>query len=154
MLASIRALVRQVNPALPAGEPITFEEQIERSVWVEKALATLSSAFGLIALLLSVVGLYGVMSLVVTNRTQAIGVRMALDATRSGAVWLIVRDVLIMIGTGTAIALPSAWALRRLIQTQLFGISAVDGPTIAIASVSWHWSHSEQRSSPRDAPRR
>jgi len=59
---------------------------------------------------------------------------MALGATRSVAVWLIVRDVLIMIGSGTAIALPSAWAVRRLIQAQLFGISAVDGPTIAIAT--------------------
>jgi ABC-type antimicrobial peptide transport system permease subunit len=132
--ASIRALVRQVNPALPVGEPITFEEQIARSVWVERALATLSSSFGLIALLLSVVGLYGVMSLVVANRTQEIGVRMALGATRSTAVWLIAREVLIMIGAGTAIALPSAWAMRRLVQAQLFGISAIDAPTIAVAS--------------------
>lgn len=132
--SAIRALVRQVDPALPVGEPITFEEQIERSVWVERAVATLSSAFGLTALLLSVVGLYGVMSLVVTNRTQEIGVRMALGATRSDAVWLIVRDVLTMLAVGTAVALPSVWALRRLVQAQLFGISAVDGPTIAIAS--------------------
>ena len=132
--ASIRALVHEVDPTLPVGEPITFEEQIERSVWVEKALATLSSAFGMIALLLSVVGLYGVMSLVVTQRTQEIGVRMALGATRLSAVWLIVRDVLIITGLGTGIALPSAWVLRRLIQAQLFGVSAFDGPTIAVAS--------------------
>ena len=59
---------------------------------------------------------------------------MALGATRSSAVWLIMRDVLIMIGVGTAIALPSAWTLRRLIQAQLFGINAFDGPTIAGAS--------------------
>jgi ABC-type antimicrobial peptide transport system permease subunit len=131
---SIRALVREIDPAMPVGEPITFEEQIERSVWVERALASLSSAFGLIALLLSGVGLYGVMSLVVTNRTREIGVRMALGATRAATVWLIVRDVLMMIAVGTAIALPSAWALRRVVQAQLFGISAVDGPTIAIAS--------------------
>jgi ABC-type antimicrobial peptide transport system permease subunit len=74
------------------------------------------------------------MSLVVTNRTQEIGVRMALGATRSAAIWLIVRDVLMMIVIGTTIALPSAWALRRVVQTQLFGINAIDGPTIAVAS--------------------
>jgi len=93
----------------------------------------LSSAFGLVALLLSVVGLYGVMSLVVINRTQEIGVRMALGAARSSAVWMIVRDVLIMLGAGTAIALPISWVLNRLIKEQLFGITAVDGPTIAVA---------------------
>src|SRR5262249_21784976 len=60
--ASIRSLVRQVNPALPVTEPITFQEQIDRSLWAESALAVISSALGLIALLLSVVGLYGVMS--------------------------------------------------------------------------------------------
>ena len=97
-------------------------------------LATLSSGFGAIALLLSVVGLYGVMSFVVTHRTQEIGVRLALGATRSAVVWLIVRDALVMIGAGTAIALPCAWALRRLVEAQLFGVSAVDGPTIAAAS--------------------
>jgi len=132
--ASIRSLVRQIDPALPVGEPRTFEEQIDRSVWVERALATLSSGFGLTALLLSVVGLFGVMSFIVTNRTQEIGIRIALGATRAGTVWLIVRDVLIMIGAATAIALPVAWALSGLIQAQLFGLSAVDTPTIAIAS--------------------
>jgi ABC-type antimicrobial peptide transport system permease subunit len=61
-------------------------------------------------------------------------VRLALGATRSAAVWLIIRDALIMIGVGTAIALPSAWALRRLVEAELFGVRAFDGPTIALAS--------------------
>jgi len=97
-------------------------------------LATLLGGFGSIALLLSVVGLYGVMSFVVTQRTQEIGVRMALGATRSAVVWLIVRDALVVIVVGIAIALPSAWVLRRLVEAQIFGVRAVDGPTIAGAS--------------------
>jgi len=97
-------------------------------------LATLLGGFGSIALLLSIVGLYGVMSFVVTQRTQEIGVRMALGATRSAVVWLIVRDALVVIVVGIAIALPSAWVLRRLVEAQIFGVRAVDGPTIAGAS--------------------
>ena len=103
--ASIRALVAQVDPALPVSLR-TFEDQIDRSLRTERMLATLSSGFGAIALLLSVVGLYGVMSFVVTKRTQEIGVRLALGATRSAAVWLVVRDALMMIAAGTAVALP------------------------------------------------
>jgi predicted permease len=132
-MASIRKAVAGVDPRLPVVGLSTFEDQINRALWSERMLATLSSGFGIIALLLSIVGLYGVMSFVVTQRTQEIGVRLALGATRSAAVWLIIRDALIMIGAGTAIALPSAWALRRLVETELFGVRAFDGPTIALA---------------------
>jgi predicted permease len=132
--ASIRAAVSRVSATLPLLGLTTLEDRIVRALRPERMLATLSSGFGAIALLLSAVGLYGVMSVVVTQRTQEIGVRLALGATRPAAVWLIVRDALIMIGAGTAIALPSAWALRRLVEAQLFGIGAFDGPTVAVAS--------------------
>jgi len=132
--ASIRAVVEQVDRNLPVRSLTTYEDQIGRSVWIERALAALSSAFGTLALVLSMVGLFGVMSFVVTNRTQEIGIRMALGASRSAAVWLIVREVLIMIGVGTVIALPGAWALRRLVEAQLYGVHTFDGLTIAFAS--------------------
>ncbi|MGH9162202.1 MAG: ABC transporter permease, partial [Vicinamibacteraceae bacterium] len=131
--AAIREAVGQVVPTLPVSLR-TIEDEIDRSLTTERMLATLSSGFGAIALLLSVVGLYGVMSFVVTCRTQEIGVRMALGATRSAAVWLIVRDAVVMIGAGTAMALPCVWVLSRLVEAQLFGVRAVDGPTIAIAN--------------------
>jgi putative ABC transport system permease protein len=129
---SIRAAVGDVDARLPLVLT-TLEDQIDRSLRFERMLATLSSGFGTIALLLSVVGLYGLMSFVVTRRTQEIGLRLALGATRSAALWLIIRDALIMIGAGIAIALPCAWALRRLVESQLYGVRAFDGPTIAIA---------------------
>jgi predicted permease len=132
--ASIRAAVEQVDRILPVLNLTTFEDQIDRSLATERMLATLSSGFGAIALLLSVVGLYGVMSFVVAQRTQEIGIRMALGATRSAVVWLIVRDALVVIGAGIAIALPCAWGLRRLVEAQIFGVRALDGPTIAGAS--------------------
>ncbi|MEX2285310.1 MAG: ABC transporter permease [Gemmatimonadota bacterium] len=130
---SIRAAVAEMNPALPVGSLTTLDDQVDRSLGTERMLATLSSGFGAIALLLSVVGLYGVVSFVVMQRRQEIGVRVALGATRSAAVWLITRDALIMIIAGIGIALPAAWALRRLVETQLFGVGAFDGPTIAAA---------------------
>jgi predicted permease len=131
---SIREAVARVDRSLPVLRLTTFDDQMEVSLRGERMLATLSIGFGVIALLLSVVGLYGVMSFVVTHRTQEIGVRRALGATRIGAVWLIIRDALFMIGAGTAIALPVMWALTRLVEAHLFGVRAVDGPTVAVAS--------------------
>lgn len=131
--AAIRARVAELEPRLPV-ELTTFADRMDRSLMSERMLATLSSGFGMIALLLSVVGLYGVLSFVVTRRTQEIGVRLALGATRSNALWLIVRDAGVMIGAGTAMALPCVWALSRSIEAELFGVSAVDGPTIGLAS--------------------
>ena len=87
-------------------------------------LASLSSAFGVVALLLAVMGLYGVMSFVVTQRTPEIGVRMALGATRSAALWLILRDAALMIAAGTLVALPSVWGVRRFVESQLFGVTS------------------------------
>jgi len=82
-----------------------------------------------------VVGLYGVMAFVVTSRTPEIGIRMALGATRGAAIWLVVADAVVMIAAGTAIALPLVWGLGRLVEAQLFGVHAIDAPTIAAASL-------------------
>jgi predicted permease len=130
--ATIRAAVAQVDPALPVSL-LTLDEQIERSLQTERMLAALSTGFAVMALLLSAIGLYGVMSFVVTQRRQEIGVRLALGATRSGALWLVIREALIMIGASTAIALPTALALRRLVEAELFGVRAFDGLTMALA---------------------
>jgi predicted permease len=130
--AAIRAAVAQVDPALPVSLT-TFDDQIKQSLRTERMLAALSTGFAVMALLLSVIGLYGVMSFVVTQRTQEIGVRLALGATRPAAVWLVLHDALIMVGAGAAIALPAAWALRRLVEAELFGVRAFDGPTVGLA---------------------
>jgi len=134
-LASIRTAVARVDPTLPLLSVRTMDEAVDRSLTTERMLATLSGGFGAVALLLSVVGLYGVMAFVVTSRTQEIGIRMALGATRRAAVWLVVADAVAMIAAGTAIALPCLWAVRRLVEAQLFGVHAIDGPTIAGASL-------------------
>ena len=131
--APLQSAVSSVDPTLPVDDMRTFDEQVNRALQAERMLATLSSGFGAAALVLSLVGLYGVMSFVVTQRTQEIGVRMALGATRADAVWLVVRDALTMVAAGAAIAVPIAWAVRRAVEAQLYGIRGLDGPTIAAA---------------------
>ena len=134
--AAIRAAVAQVDPELPVRLTV-FDDQIEQSLRTERMLASLSSAFGTLALLLAVIGLYGVMSFVVTQRTQEIGLRMALGASRSSALWLIVRDA---VGddrrrhAGRAAVGVGAQALRRggAVRRQ----RAAPAPTIAIAGVA------------------
>ncbi|HEX4750555.1 MAG TPA: FtsX-like permease family protein, partial [Bryobacteraceae bacterium] len=132
-LHTIRTIVRSVDPTLPIVNFRTANEQVSRSLITERMLATLSSSFSALALLLSLVGLYGVMSFVVTQRTREIGIRLALGAQRWSAVWLVLRDALAMIIAGIAIALPLVWALGRLIELQLYDVKPTDPSAIAIA---------------------
>jgi len=112
----------------------TLNDQVNRSLTTERLLAALSGSFGALALLLSLIGLYGVMSFVVTRRTREIGIRLALGATGASAIRLVLRDAVVMIAAGMAIALPCAAALGKLVQSQLFGVTATDPATTAAAA--------------------
>src|SRR5216684_6637402 len=131
-IRSIRAILRNADPALPITYFRTLDEQIDRSLNTERMLSALSSSFGTLALLLSLVGLYGVMSFVVTQRTREIGIRLSLGATRWSAIWLVLRDALAMILSGIGIGLPFVWALGRLVQSQLYEVKPSDPAVIAI----------------------
>jgi ABC-type antimicrobial peptide transport system permease subunit len=132
-LHTLRAIVRSVDPALPIVNFRTVTQQLNQSLITEHMLATLSSSFSALALMLSLVGLYGVMSFVVTQRTREIGIRLALGAQRSSAIWLVLRDALTMIVAGVVIGLPLVWALGRLVVSQLYDVSPSDPAAIAIA---------------------
>jgi len=132
---SIRAILHNADPTLPISYFRTLDEQIDRSLNTERMLAELSSNFGTLALLLSLVGLYGVMSFVVNQRTREIGIRMAMGATRLSTIWLVLRDALVMIAGGTAIALPCVWALGRLVESQLYDVKPTDPVTILAATL-------------------
>jgi len=132
---SIRTILRNADPTLSPTYFRTLDEQVSRALSTERMLATLSGSFGTLALLLSLVGLYGVMSFVVAQRTREIGIRVALGATRFSTVWLVLRDALVMITTGVAIALPCVWALGRLVESQLYDVKPTDPATIAVATL-------------------
>ncbi len=134
-IPTIRRLVRQDDPRLPILWLRTLDDQVNRSLSTERLLAALSGSFGALALLLSLVGLYGVMSFVVTRRTREIGIRLALGATRVSALRLVLRDAVTMIAAGVALALPCVAALGKLVQSQLFGVTATDPATIAAAAL-------------------
>jgi predicted permease len=131
-LPSLREIVHGADPALPMADFRTVDEQVNRSLNSEHMLATLSGSFSTLALLLSLVGLYGVMSFVVTQRTREIGIRLALGATRWSAIWLVLRDALAMILSGIGIGLPFVWALGRLVESQLYDVKPSDPGVIAI----------------------
>ncbi len=133
--ASIRRVVHDVDPGLPIAKMRTFDDQLDSALANERLLAMLASAFAGLAALLALVGVYGVMSFVVSSRTREIGIRVALGATRAGAVWLILRDAAMMLGVGVAVAVPLTWLLGRLIESQLFGVGAMDWPTVFGAAV-------------------
>jgi ABC-type antimicrobial peptide transport system permease subunit len=99
-------------------------------------LATLSGGFSILALILSLVGLYGVMSFVVTQRKREIGIRLALGARRGAAIWLVLRDALAMVVCGIGMGLPVVWALGRLVQSQLYDVNPFDPGVIAIAMLA------------------
>ncbi|HEX2456961.1 MAG TPA: ABC transporter permease [Vicinamibacterales bacterium] len=132
--ATIRSVVRSVDPTLPISRMTTVDDQIDRLLANERLLAMLATAFAGLAILLAVVGVYGVISFVVANRTREIGIRVALGATRASAIWLILRDTALMLGCGVLIGLPSVWLLGSAIGSQLFGVEPTDWPTIAAAA--------------------
>jgi predicted permease len=134
-IPAVRGIVRRADPRLPVLWFRTLDDQVSRSLSTERLLAALSGSFGALALLLSLIGLYGVMSFVVTRRTREIGIRLALGATGASAISLVLRDAVVMIAAGMAIALPCVGALGKLVQAQLFGVTADDPATIAAAAL-------------------
>jgi predicted permease len=126
--------VRELDATVPVYNLRTLERQIDRSLVVERFVATLSTAFGVLATLLAVVGLYGVMAFTVARRTREIGVRMALGAVQGDVVWLVMREVLILVSVGMALGLAAAWGLGRVVGAQLYGVTPNDPITIAAAA--------------------
>jgi predicted permease len=122
----VPALVRGVEPALPVGDLKTMRVQIRESLFVERMVAVLSAAFGVLATLLAALGLYGVMAFAVAMRTREIGIRMALGAERGDVMKMVLRDVAILVALGVAVGLPGGYGIGRVIETQLFGLDARD----------------------------
>jgi len=133
VFAALRREVMKLDPAMPVYEMKTLENQLDETLGTERLIAALSAAFGAVATLLAVVGLYGVMAFVVARRTREIGLRMALGADRGAVVWLVMREVLSLLVIGLAVGLPSAYLLSRYVSSQLFGLSPADLPTALTA---------------------
>jgi predicted permease len=134
--ARLRAAVARVDPTLPVTDLKTMQAQIGESLFVERMVARLSAAFGLLATVLAAIGLYGVMSYAVTMRTREIGLRVALGADRRAVLGLVLREVAILAVLGIGIGLPGGFGIGKLIESQLFGLSARDPLTFGAATVA------------------
>jgi putative ABC transport system permease protein len=130
----VREAVARVDPTLPVSNVKTMKAQIRESLFVERLLAALSIAFGTVATLLAALGLYGLMSYAVSMRTREIGIRVALGAKRRQLLTMVLKDVGLLALVGVVLGLPSGYALGRLVQSQLYGLSAADPWTIAVAT--------------------
>jgi len=132
LAGSIREAVRQVDSNLPIFALQTQTQQAESLLTSERLFATLSGFFGLLALLLATIGLYGVMSYGVARRTNEIGIRMALGARASQVVGLIFRETMLLVFVGVTIGVGAAIATTRFVESLLFGLTPTDPITIAL----------------------
>jgi predicted permease len=130
----IRQAVRGIDNSLPL-DVRTLRQQVEGSWAQERLFAGLSGFFGLFALLLASIGLYGVMSYGVACRTREIGVRMALGAKSRDVIRLVMRETLLLVALGSSIGMASALAATRLIANLLFGLTPTDPLTMTLATL-------------------
>jgi len=133
--ATLGRLARELSPQAQVVELRMMTDEVNESLTQERFIAQLGSAFSLFALLLTCVGLYGLMSYAVTRRTNEIGVRMALGARGDDVVRMVMKETMLLVAVGMAAGLGAALATTRLISTLLFGLSPNDPATIAAAAL-------------------
>src|SRR5688572_12901886 len=126
----IRDEVKRLDASMPVYELKTLQGQLDETLLTDRLIALLSAGFGLLATLLASIGLYGVMAFVVARRRRELGIRLALGAQPGLVIWLVMREVLLLLSIGLAIGVPSAMALATYVSTQLYGIQPRD-PAIA-----------------------
>jgi putative ABC transport system permease protein len=135
LIGAVRAQVRELDSDLPLIRVMPMTEVVARSVWQQRLYTALFGVFAAVALILATVGIYGVMSYAVTQRTREIGLRMALGAQRQDVLKLVVGHGILLATIGVGVGLAAALALTRLMSSLLFGVTATDPITFAAVSV-------------------
>jgi predicted permease len=136
MFNLVRQTMTELDPNLPIYAMRTLDDQMNKSLSSERLMASLSSIFSVLATLLAMIGLYGVMAYTVSRRTREIGIRMALGAISGNVAWLVMREVLMLVAIGMAIAIPAVWAASSYVRSQLYGVTPADPLTLVAASLA------------------
>jgi predicted permease len=126
LAAQLQRVLAQIDPNLTMIDLVTIDEQLGNLLGRDRLLARITGLFGLLALLLAAVGLYGITAYSVARRTSEIGIRTALGATRSRVIGMIVGGALRQIGVGLIVGIPAALACGRLLANQLYGVKPTD----------------------------
>jgi predicted permease len=134
LISSVRAKMRELDANVPVYAMRTMDEQISNSLSTERMIASLSTVFGSVATVLAIIGLYGVMSYSVAQRTREIGIRMALGAEQGKVIGMVMREVTTLIAIGVAVGVPAALLLTRVVKSQLYGLEAHDPWTLGLAT--------------------
>ncbi|MGA3324553.1 MAG: ABC transporter permease [Terriglobia bacterium] len=132
----LRRTLAEVDPNLTITSVRTMQQQIDLSFDQERAVASLASLFGVVALLLAAIGLYGVTAYTVAQRTNEIGIRMALGADRANVIQLVLRGAFQRVLVGLVLGLPLAIGAGRLISAQLYGVSSWDPFALTVAAIA------------------
>jgi putative ABC transport system permease protein len=132
--AALRREARAVSAQFEIERITTQNKLVDDSLLRERLLAKLGSFFGALALLLAAIGLYGITSYAVAQRTQEFGIRMALGARRQDILGMVLRDSLLVVAVGAAVGAAAALAVTRFVASLLFGLTAYDPDTVLIAA--------------------
>ena len=132
---AIRRVVNATDSRVPIYDVKTLNERVDESLVQERLVASLSGLFGLLALTLAGVGLYGLMTYALHRRTGEIGIRLALGATRTQIASMMLQETGLLVSLGLLIGIPSALVMSRLITTELYGLKPNDPVTILVASL-------------------
>ncbi|HWJ41673.1 MAG TPA: FtsX-like permease family protein, partial [Candidatus Limnocylindrales bacterium] len=133
--SSVRRVIASVDPEQPVSNVQTMDEIVDLNVADRKQQMTLLGAFAGLALLLASIGLYGVLSYSVTQRSREIGLRMALGASAGSVTRMVVRHGVTLTGVGLLIGLIGSWASTRALKNLLYGVSSTDPLTFAAVGV-------------------
>ncbi|HVJ26425.1 MAG TPA: ABC transporter permease, partial [Vicinamibacterales bacterium] len=135
VVSQVRAAVKQIDPEQPLVDVRTMEEWVDRSLAIRRAPTTLLTIFGGVALLLSAIGIYGVLAYGVTQRVREFGIRQALGANQKSILSLVLKSGMMRVALGMAIGLVGALALSTYLESMLFGVSTKDVPVFATVTV-------------------
>ena len=162
VVPALRQAVAQIDRDLPVEDVRTQQQQIDESMRMERALAALTAGFGLLALALACVGIYGIMAYSVADRRNEIGIRLALGAQPRQVRGMILRESTVLAGVGIVVGVAAALGLTRLVKSMLYGIQPYDPPTmlggvlillVVALAASWIPARRAARVQPMDALR-